>query len=120
MDEVQDAVEALPPELRARSLSPAEIVLDFNDALAALEILRAADWEILGWEGWQRDTEGRVGHHAIQGNMSLSQQPDEPRAAFLDRCKEWSAETMRRDYQEWQASGDGNPQLYFCITATKE
>ena len=118
MDEIKDAFKALPPELRARSLSPVEIVLGFDDALAALEILRAGNWEILGWEGWQRDAEGRVGHHPIQGNMPLFQQADEPRAAFLDRSKEWAAETIRHDYKQWQASS-GNPELYFCITATR-
>jgi hypothetical protein len=39
----------LPEDLQQRSLSKREIVLTYDDALKALDILENARWVVLGW-----------------------------------------------------------------------
>ena len=47
-----DEIDLLPEALRSQSLSAREIVLSSQQALEALEILVAATFALLGWEGW--------------------------------------------------------------------
>ena len=42
----------LPPELRERSRSGHDIVLEGEDALRAIDLLAAAGHRVEGWEGW--------------------------------------------------------------------
>jgi hypothetical protein len=47
-----DEIDLLPEALRSQSLSEREIVLSSQQTLEALEILVAANFARLGWEGW--------------------------------------------------------------------
>lgn len=44
-------IEVLPENLRAKSYSSRYIVLDFTNALLAVDILAAAGWAVWNWEG---------------------------------------------------------------------
>ena len=46
-----EGIDLLPEALRSKSLSDREIVLPYQEALQALDILTAAGWAFLGWEG---------------------------------------------------------------------
>src|SRR5260370_1333397 len=70
-------IDLLPETLRSQSLSDREIVLPYDEALQALDILVKADWALLGWEGWEKDAEGRRGHSYIMGTKAIEQEPGE-------------------------------------------
>jgi hypothetical protein len=44
-------IEVLPEDLRAKSYSSRDIILDFPTALLAVDILAAAGWAVWSWEG---------------------------------------------------------------------
>ena len=46
-----DEIDLFPEALRSQSLSEREMVLSSQQALEALEILVAANFALLGWEG---------------------------------------------------------------------
>lgn len=57
-----DEIDLLPEALRSQSLSKREIVLPYQQALDALEILVVAKLAVVGWEGWVKYVDGRHGH----------------------------------------------------------
>ena len=62
----------IPPHLARKSISDLEIVLPMPEALEAIDFLESKDVQILGWEGWVKSMDGRVGHgSAPQGTVSL-------------------------------------------------
>ncbi|MFT0635344.1 hypothetical protein ACMFY5_24975, partial [Pseudomonas sihuiensis] len=64
-------LDLLPVQLRERSISQSEIVLPLTQALEAIDLLESQGIQILGWEGWVKDKQGRIGHgNAPQGTMS--------------------------------------------------
>ncbi|WP_176155087.1 hypothetical protein [Burkholderia vietnamiensis] len=55
-------LQCLPPEIALQSISPREIVLPLNAAIAAIDYCANNKIRILGWEGWIQSPDGRVGH----------------------------------------------------------
>lgn len=106
-----DPLRFLPISLRERSISKREIVLPLEAALQALETLERQGVQILGWEGWVKCADGRVGHgSAPQGTVSLSHMSASEAAAF---CRS----TMRSDAAQWAIDNPATTdQLHFCIT----
>ena len=101
----------LPKRLRDVSISQREIVLPLAEALEAIDLLESQHMQILGWEGWVKDTQGRVGHgSAPQGTGSL-QDLSVHEAAQLCRA------TIPADAAQWaQDNPDSTDELHFCIT----
>jgi hypothetical protein len=101
----------LPTTLREQSISTREIVLPLEAALEALEILEHQDVQIVGWEGWVKCADGRVGHgSAPHGTLNLSHMSVSDAAEF---CRS----TMRRDAIQWASDNPGTTdELHFCIT----
>lgn len=101
----------LPPALADRSASDREIVLTCSDALAALQHLADSGHQILGWEGWLRYVDGRLGHSARhQGTADLGG------LAARD-----AVEVCRKTIIEVEAAWGRNPEitgaeLLYCIT----
>ena len=58
-------VELLPSSLREQSISKREIVLPLLAALEAIDFFESREIQILGWEGWIKDAQGRVGHAQV-------------------------------------------------------
>src|SRR4051794_38769767 len=56
-----DDIDFLPQELRARSINDQEIVLNYEDVQQAVNLLEAANWALLGWEGLLRFADGGIG-----------------------------------------------------------
>jgi hypothetical protein len=104
--------DLLPDRFRQRSISSRELVLPVPDALEAIDLLEAKGVSILGWEGWVKDPQGRVGHwSAPQGTVSLEKlSPHE--AAELCR------KTIRLDAKRWVSENPTTDEtLHICITA---
>jgi hypothetical protein len=104
-------LELLPTRIAEKSISPREIVLPMTEALEAIDLLEAKGLLILGWEGWVKTADGRVGHgSAPQGTVSLENLSIK---AAAQRCRE----TIPQDAARWLAE---NPEttdaLHFCIT----
>jgi hypothetical protein len=107
------ALSVLPAELTVKSISTREVVLPLVDALRAIEILETAGFHILGWEGWVKSTDGRVGHGSAGRYSSISLENLPPgEAANLTR------QGIAEDAESWKAENVGaTDALYFCITA---
>jgi hypothetical protein len=105
------ALNFIPAELAALSISPREIVLPMEAALVAIDHLEAEGRLILGWEGWVKTADGRVGHgSAPQGTASLEDLSVEGAAELCRR-------TIREDAAAWYLEHAGTSEaLYFCLT----
>ena len=104
-------LELLPARIAAKSISAEEIVLPMIEALEAIDLLEAKGLLILGWEGWVKTADGRIGHgSAPQGTVSLENLSVEAAAQY---CRE----TIQQDAARWLAEQpDTTHALHFCIT----
>ena len=98
-------------ELQAKSASDRELVLPLAAALEALRLFEQAGTYALGWEGWLRYPDGRLGHSAKhQGTAFELASPVEQHA--------WLSRTMLQSQTEHDAHPEvPGSELLFCITA---
>ena len=101
----------LPLHIAEKSISEREIVLPMTEALEAVDFFESKGTLILGWEGWIKTADGRVGHgSAPQGTVSLQ---DLSVVAAAQVCRE----TIPLDAAQWAAENPGTTDaLHFCIT----
>ncbi len=112
-------IDLLPEALRSKSLSDREIVLPYQEAFQALDILVAAQWALLGWEGWEKDAKGHRGHSSIMGTMCIEQESGEKWEDYVQRSAHFCRETIEADQDRWNREcTDSSRTLYFCLTAT--
>lgn len=104
-------VELLPSSLRELSISKREIVLPLLAALEAIDFFESRKVQILGWEGWIKDAQGRVGHgSAPQGTVSLE---DLSVQEAIELCRK----TIASEAAQWEEENQGTTDvLHFCIT----
>ncbi len=115
-----DDIDLLPQVLRKQSLSHREIVLPYQQALEALEVLVRANWALLGWEGWVKYPDGRHGHTpgGVMG-IEVERKEGEAWADYVQRSAHLCRETMNREQQVWEANPEyAHLVLCFCLTAT--
>jgi hypothetical protein len=111
---VSDQLALLPENLRAESISTREIVLPQKAALEAIEFLEKQGHLILGWEGWVKDSDGRMGHgNAPQGTPSLEGLSVAEAANLCRRTIPLAEENWHRNHPDATAS------LYFCVTVKR-
>jgi hypothetical protein len=93
------------------SASATELVLPLAQALEAVELLERTGIAVLGWEGWLRHSDGKLGHSARhQGTVMHQSVVTPPEFA-------WLRETMEIAQAEHLSSPEApNSQLLFCIT----
>lgn len=110
---MHEAFLSLPKELSSKSLSTREVVLPLKDALRAIEILDAAGFHILGWEGWVKTVDGRVGHGnagqyatTLPDGITSTEAVTATKNGIVEDALNWSSENV--------ATTDT---IYFCITA---
>jgi len=106
-------LDTIPSHLQKRSISQREIVLPLVDALEAIDYLESQSVLILGWEGWVKAADGRVGHgsagylSALTAHLSVAE-------AAADARK-----TNQAGALDWQEKcGDSTDALHFCITVS--
>jgi hypothetical protein len=101
----------IPAHLRERSISNREIVLPLAEALEAIDYLEQQSLLILGWEGWVKTAEGRVGHGSAGYLSTFTEHLSVAEAAADAR------ETIQAGALDWQQKyGGSTDALYFCIT----
>jgi hypothetical protein len=107
-------LDNIPPHLQKQSISVKEIVLPLADALEAVDYLESRSFLILGWEGWVRAADGRVGHgsagylSALTAHLSVAEAAAEAR------------KTMKAGALDWQQRYEGSTDaLHFCITVKR-
>lgn len=105
-----DEIDLLPEALRSQSLSEREIVLSYQQALEALEILVAANCALLGWEGW-------VKYYAKQCGDCSCPGPGK-RAVGFATCQEPS--TGKKEEETAKGDGIREPQGTVRVTVWKK
>ena len=94
-------LELLPKRLRDLSISSREIVLPMEAALEAIDLLESQEAHILGWEGWVKGEDGRVGHgSAPQGTVSLDK-------LSVHEAAQLCRETIPAQAAKWQREHPG-------------
>lgn len=104
-------LDLLPQRLQDLSISSCEIVLPYGAALEAIDLLEGQGIHILGWEGWVKGQDGRIGHgSAPQGTVSLD-------SLSIREAAQLCRETIPVDYTQWLNDNPGTADvLHFCIT----
>lgn len=107
-------LDLLPQRLSDQSISEREIVLPIAATLEAIDLLESNGRHIIDWEGWVKDTHGRVGHGtAPQGTTSL-QDLSVQEAAQICRS------TIPPAAAQWAEDNPGTTDsLHFCITVQR-
>src|SRR5437868_11112013 len=110
-------IELLPKELRARSINDREIVLHYEDAQRAIDLLEAANWALLGWEGLLRYVDGKIGFAGQYED--IGQEEDEGWEAFVRRSAGICRATIGEAEQSWRAQPERtDADLFYCLTAS--
>lgn len=103
-------LDALPPDLRAASLSLTDIILPLDGALHAAETLTATGRRLESWEGWVKMRDGGRAKSLMHGGSFAL-----PRDAA--QSAQSAAEAMRRAQERWDRAPEyEGAQLYFRLT----
>jgi hypothetical protein len=104
-------VDLLPESLRELSISEKEIVLPLPAALEAIDFFAYRKIQILGWEGWVKDAQRRIGHDsAPQGAVSLEDLSIEE---AITLCRS----TILSEATNWEKDNQGTSDiLHICFT----
>lgn len=105
------ATASLPESISKHSISKNEIVLPLRQALLAIDHFESLGILVLGWEGWVRDSAGRIGHgNAPQGTVSLEN-------CSVNDAAELCRKTILIDSELWHKQNVASTDtLYFCLT----
>jgi hypothetical protein len=116
-----DELDFVPQRILQLSLSEDELVLPWDAAVEAIDILEKEGFLILCWEGWLRYADGAVGHSlSHQGSREIRRHPDESWADFTIRARHSFIRSASESLQKFAAKPE-NPgaQLYFCLVFSK-
>ena len=107
----------LTPEVAAASISDREIVLPYELALEAIDMLGTGGYAVVSWEGWLLFQDGSMGHSfQHQGTVGLERYPDESAQEFIARASIFVRQTMEQSQLEWNRKPTrANARLYCCL-----
>jgi hypothetical protein len=106
-----EVLALLPESIRLHSISTREIVLPEPAALQAIDYFEEEGLLILGWEGWIKTEDGRVGHGtAPQGTASLEALSVGEAAHICRTSIPNHAQAWRREFPNTTDA------LHFCLT----
>jgi hypothetical protein len=117
-----DEMNLIPERILKASLSEDELVLPYDEALEAIDILAKEGFLLLCWEGWLRYADGAVGHSlTYQGTREIQRRPDEPWTDFSARARESFVRSASESRQKFSAKPE-NPgsELYFGLVFCTE
>jgi hypothetical protein len=98
-------------EFQSRSASPNELVLSFSEAIEALQLMEQSSVAVVGWEGWLRYPDGKLGHS--QQHQGTAPAPQLSQAELYV----WLRSTMQDSQAEHQRNPEvSGSELLFCIT----
>ncbi|WP_445178759.1 hypothetical protein [Pseudomonas sp. McL0111] len=97
-------------DLKRLSISQSELVLPYPHALTALQLLEATGAILMGWEGWLRYPDGRLGHSDVhQGTTDTS-------AISSSEAYSWTMASMTLSHKEHELQNETTDiKLLFCI-----
>lgn len=100
------ALELLPPDLAARSLSRRDIVLARADADAAIAHLAAAGRRIESWEGWVRMPTGSMTRSIVHSGtfalpMDVAKAAEQAAAGIAAAQARWDARPEYEGAELW-------------------
>ncbi|MGV6852049.1 MAG: hypothetical protein ACWA5R_07710 [bacterium] len=98
-------------DIKSRSESTDEIVVNYTDAMELLYIYEKNNTKVLGWEGWVKHSNGSVRHSdKYQGTTNLSRMPNSSAIAL-------TKSTIMQSHTELEEKPEvDNAELLFCIT----
>ena len=98
-------------DIKARSESKDELVVNYTDAMELLYIFEQNSIQVIGWEGWLKYDNGKLGHSAkYQGTTDLSSMTNNSAIALVKS-------TIMQAHTEWQEKPEvSDADLLFCIT----
>ncbi|HYX33180.1 MAG TPA: hypothetical protein VE954_08695 [Oligoflexus sp.] len=117
-----DELEFIPERILQLSLSQDELVLPFDAAVEAIDLVEKEGFLLLCWEGWLRYADGAVGHSlSHQGTREIRRRTDEPWPDYSKRAKDSFLQSAAESLQKFTAKPE-NPgaQLYFCLVFSKD
>jgi hypothetical protein len=98
-------------DIRDRSISKSELVVNYSDAMELLYIFQHSSTPILGWEGWLIFEDGTVTHsQRNQGISDLSSLP------FFSAISLARSTIMQANTEQQSIPEAANSELYFCMT----
>ena len=112
-------LQPLPSWILGESISDREVVLDFDDAMRAIDSYEIAGWALFGWEGWFRQ-DGRNGHALeYQGTVALTRALDEDWPTYVKRTADICRRTIKESAERYaRENTQQDRKLYFCLTAS--
>jgi hypothetical protein len=112
-----DDLNFLPEELRARSINDQEIILNYEDVRQAIDLLEAANWALLGWEGCLHYPDGHIGF-AWQWE-DIDREEGEMWDAYVRRSAAICRATIGEAQQRWTDQPERtDAELFYCLTAS--
>ncbi|WP_163134425.1 hypothetical protein [Agarivorans sp. Alg241-V36] len=98
-------------DIKERSESESELVVSYADAMDLLLLFEQSDTQVLGWDGWLKYENGKLGSsQKYQGTVDLSDLPNSSAIALVKS-------TIMRAHTEWGEEPEVNgASLLFCIT----
>lgn len=98
-------------EIKSRSASKEEVVVEYIDAMELLHIYEGNDTQVFGWEGWIKYPNGSLGHsRKYQGTTDISGMPNSSAIALAKN-------TIMQAHTEWcEIPEVEGAILLFCIT----
>ena len=98
-------------EIKSRSKSSKEIVVEYLDAIKLLYIFEQNNTSVLGWEGWIKYPDGSLGHSKNhQGTTDLSCSSNSSAIALIK-------DSLIQAHTKWEVKPEVNDaELLFCIT----
>ncbi len=98
-------------DIKSRSESPDEIVVNYTDAMELLYLYKNNNTQVLGWEGWVKHPDGSLGHsQKYQGTTDLSSMPNASAIGLIEI-------TIMQAHTEWEEKPEvRDAELFFCIT----
>ncbi|MFC5437224.1 hypothetical protein ACFPME_11695 [Rhodanobacter umsongensis] len=98
-------------EFQAKSASPSELVLPLTEALEALQLMAQSGVSVLGWEGWLRYPDGKLGHSQQHQGTAPA-----PQLSQIELYA-WFRSTMKGSQVEHHRNPEvTGSELLFCIT----
>ena len=120
-------IEVLSTDLKNKSLSSNEIVLEYQDALKALDILLNNKWGVLGYEVWFKYPEGKShffnieGKSTVDASESIEKKEKETWDDYVKRSNRYCKDIMKTSYEYWKKlCAEKKVEFYYCITACQE
>ena len=119
---MMNELDALPSELRKKSLSESEIVLGYEDALSAIDCLINNRWGLHKWDGLVLLPDGKITASLDhQGTCVILKEESETWEGYMQSSAEFCRRIMEISRRSWNYKPEvEGGTLYFRLSAIHE